>query len=63
MLAPAIVAALVAVAPIAYLVDQALDRGWGEVVDELWRARTRDLVLRSVGLADHGDRRSAWWSA
>jgi iron(III) transport system permease protein len=51
ILVPAIAAALVAIAPIAYLVDQALQRGWSEVVDELWRARTRDLVLRSVGLA------------
>ncbi len=51
VLLPALVAALIAVAPIWYLIDRALERGWDDVVDELWRARTRDLVLRSVGLA------------
>ena len=51
VLLPALAAAVVAIAPVWYLVDRAVERGWGEVVDELWRARTRDLLLRSVGLA------------
>ncbi len=44
-------AAAVAVGPIWYLVDRALERGWDNTVDELWQRRTLDLVARSVGLA------------
>lgn len=51
LVAPALGAAAIAVAPIWYLVDRALARGWAEVVDELWQRRTLDLVLRSLGLA------------
>lgn len=51
VLVPALAAALLSVVPIWYLVDRSIERGWGEVADELWRARTRDLVLRSVVLA------------
>lgn len=51
VLIPSTAAALVAVAPIWYLVDRAIERGWGEVADELWRDSTRDLIVRSVGLA------------
>ena len=47
---PAAAAAVIAVTPIWYLVDRSLERGWAEVVDELWRRRTFDLVLRSLGL-------------
>lgn len=47
---PAAAAAVIAVTPIWYLVDRSLERGWAEVVDELWRRRTLDLVLRSLGL-------------
>ncbi len=48
---PAVGAAVLAVVPIWYLVDRALSQGFGELVDELWRARTRDLVARSLVLA------------
>ncbi len=51
VLIPSLAAAVVAVAPIWYLADRAIERGWGEVADELWRDRTSDLVVRSVGLA------------
>lgn len=47
---PAAVAALIALAPIWYLADRSLSRGWSEVVDELWRDRTAQLVWRSVVL-------------
>lgn len=50
LLAPSLLAAAVAVVPIWYLVDRALEQGWNEVVDELWRRRTFDLVVRSLGL-------------
>lgn len=51
VLAPAIAAAAVAVAPIWYLVDRALECGLDEVGRELWRRRTLDLVVRSITLA------------
>jgi iron(III) transport system permease protein len=51
VLLPAAAAALLAVAPLWYLVSTAIDRGWDNVVDEVWRERTRDLVLRSLALA------------
>lgn len=51
LLAPALVGAAVAIAPIWYLVDRALTQGWDEVVAEIWQRRTLDLVLRSLGLA------------
>lgn len=47
---PAAAAAVVAAAPIWYLVDRSFERGVDGVVDELWRRRTLDLVLRSLGL-------------
>jgi iron(III) transport system permease protein len=50
LLVPAIIGALIALLPIVYLVDVALDRGLAVVVDELWRMRTLRLVGRSVGL-------------
>ncbi|MDO8392731.1 MAG: iron ABC transporter permease [Actinomycetota bacterium] len=51
LIVPAAAASLVAVVPIWYLVDRSLDRGVDEVRDELWRRRTLDLVLNSVGLS------------
>ncbi len=51
VLVPALAAAAVAIAPVWYLVDRAVERGWADVVDELWQARTRDLLVRSVALA------------
>ncbi|MDO8362387.1 MAG: iron ABC transporter permease [Actinomycetota bacterium] len=50
LVVPAAAAALVAVTPIWYLVDRSLERGWGQVREELWRRRTFDLVARSLGL-------------
>jgi iron(III) transport system permease protein len=50
LVVPALLAASVAVVPLWYLADRALERGWREVVDELWRRRTLDLVLRSLSL-------------
>lgn len=44
----AVVASLV---PLAYLVNVALERGGGFVVDEVWRRRTLDLLIRSGTLA------------
>jgi iron(III) transport system permease protein len=46
-----LVGAVVAVAPIWYLVHRALERGWSATRDELWQQRTLDLVVRSIGLA------------
>ncbi|MBM3684742.1 MAG: iron ABC transporter permease [Actinobacteria bacterium] len=51
LLGPTVVVALVALAPIWYLVDQALDRGWGPAIEEVAQRRTVDLVVRSTALA------------
>ncbi|MEK7426416.1 MAG: iron ABC transporter permease [Actinomycetota bacterium] len=51
VLVPALAAALVAIAPIWYLVDRARSRGAAAVWDEIWQQRTRDLVLRSLALS------------
>lgn len=51
LVVPALLAASVAVVPIWYLVDRALGQGWAEVVDEVWRRRTLDLLARSLALA------------
>lgn len=37
--------------PIAYIVVRATDRGWQAVEDTLWRPRTLELVVRSLGMA------------
>ena len=50
LLAPAAAAAVVALVPVWYLLDRSLERGWGEVRDELWRDRTLQMVTRSVSL-------------
>ncbi len=47
---PAAAAAVIAVTPLWYLLDRTFDRGAGALVDELWRRRTLDLVVRSLGL-------------
>jgi iron(III) transport system permease protein len=48
---PAVLAALASLAPLAYLVDVAFDRGAGYLWDELWQRRTLDLIVRSGLLA------------
>lgn len=45
---PAVLSALVALAPLWYLTVQATSRGWGEIADELFQQRTFDLVVRSL---------------
>jgi iron(III) transport system permease protein len=51
LVVPALVAAGVALLPLAYLLVRALDGGLGEFVETLWRERTLRLTLRSLGLA------------
>ncbi|KGM17243.1 hypothetical protein N867_07405, partial [Actinotalea fermentans ATCC 43279 = JCM 9966 = DSM 3133] len=48
---PAVVAAAVALLPVAYLVVRAAEAGWGAVVEILLRDRTLALVARSLVLA------------
>ncbi len=48
---PAALVAVLTALPLWYLAVQAFSEGLAEVVDELWRRRTLDLALRSVGLA------------
>jgi iron(III) transport system permease protein len=48
---PAVLAALASLAPLAYLVDVAFDRGASYLWDEIWQRRTFDLVVRSGVLA------------
>ena len=51
LLAGGTAAALVALAPIAYLLDRAASRGWSAAWAEVAQRRTVDLVARSVSLA------------
>jgi len=51
LLIPAVLAGLASLAPLAYLIDVALDRGLVYVWDEIWRERTLRLVARSLALA------------
>lgn len=51
LVAAALVTAVVTTLPLVYLVIQATSEGLAEVIDELWRRRTLDLTLRSLGLA------------
>ena len=51
LVAPAVLAAVVAVLPIGYLLVRAADAGPDAVVATLWRERTLWLVLRSLALA------------
>jgi iron(III) transport system permease protein len=48
LVAPALVAAVVTLVPLWYLVDRAWSEGWANVVDEIVRRRTLDLVVRSL---------------
>jgi iron(III) transport system permease protein len=48
---PALLAAAVAVVPIAYLLVRATEGGAQGLLEVLWRERTAALVLRSLGLA------------
>jgi iron(III) transport system permease protein len=51
LVVPAVAAAVVALAPIVYLVDRAGALGWSSAWREVWQQRTADLLVRSVGLA------------
>jgi iron(III) transport system permease protein len=51
LMAPAILAAAVALLPLVYLIVRSLDSGIGELVAVLWRERTVRLAVRSIGLA------------
>ncbi len=44
-------AAVASLAPLAYLIDVAFDRGANYLWDEIWQRRTFDLVVRSAVLA------------
>jgi iron(III) transport system permease protein len=46
-----VLAAVASLAPLAYLVDVAFDRGANYLWDEIWQRRTFDLVVRSAVLA------------
>ena len=48
---PAVLAAVASLAPLAYLVDVAFERGAAYLWDEIWQRRTLDLVVRSGLLA------------
>lgn len=50
LVAPAALAAVIAVAPVWYLADRTLGRGVGHLIDEIVEQRTLDLLLRSGGL-------------
>lgn len=51
LVAPAAVAAAVALLPVAYLLVRAVSAGWPAVAAAVWRERTLWLVLRSLALA------------
>lgn len=46
----AVLTAIIALAPIAYLIDRAVVLGWTNVYVELFQRRTLDLVFRSLAL-------------
>lgn len=50
LLAPAVLAALVALLPLWYLADRALDEGPGALWSEVWSSQTAGLLWRSLGL-------------
>jgi iron(III) transport system permease protein len=50
LVAPALVAAAIAVLPLGYLVVRSLDRGPVELFEILWRERTLRLTLQSLSL-------------
>ncbi|MGI9028935.1 MAG: ABC transporter permease [Ilumatobacteraceae bacterium] len=47
----AVVAAVAVAIPIVYVVVRAAEEGWGPIQATLWRARTLQMVARSLGLA------------
>lgn len=51
LVVPAVLAAVASVAPLAYLIDVAFDRGASYLWSEIWQRRTFDLVVRSGLLA------------
>ena len=44
-------ASVLVLVPITYIVVRATDRGWQTFADTVWRERTLELLVRSVGLA------------
>lgn len=50
LLVPALAAAIIALVPLWYLIDQAASRGLQAVIEEIWQRRTLTLVLRSLFL-------------
>jgi len=48
LLVPALAAAIIALVPLWYLIDQAASRGLQAVIEEIWQRRTLTLVLRSL---------------
>ena len=44
-------ASVLVLVPITYIVVRATDRGWQTFADTVWRQRTLELLVRSVGLA------------
>ncbi|MGH8773724.1 MAG: ABC transporter permease [Jiangellaceae bacterium] len=51
LLVPSLVAAGVALLPLVYLAVRALDGGVAQLAETLWRERTLQLTVRSLGLA------------
>ena len=51
LLAPAVVAVLVALLPLWYLLDQAAGEGLANAWSDLWTSQTAQLLWRSLGLA------------
>lgn len=51
MIGGGVVALVLVLVPISYIVIRATDNGWSAVGDTLWRARTFELLTRSVWLA------------
>lgn len=51
LVVPAVLAAVASLAPLAYLIDVAFDRGASYLWSEIWQRRTFDLVVRSGLLA------------
>ncbi len=50
LLAAGAVTAVIALIPIGYIALRAVDAGWGRVTEVLWRQRTLETVVTSVGL-------------
>jgi iron(III) transport system permease protein len=50
VLVPALLASAIVLIPVWYLVDQVARSGWSAFIDEIWRQRTFELMLRSAVL-------------